>query len=75
MYIYNVLTANLTVNDIITAITERLGHLDIEYVDTEIMNQLSYEVLNQRFIDKGFEFAGSIERSIKETVNLLGMCK
>ena len=73
--IYNVLTANLTVNDIITAIKQYVSHLDIEYVDTEIMNQLSYEVLNQRFIEKGFKFTGSIKKSIQETVNLFGTCK
>ena len=73
--IYNVLTANLTVNDIITSIRQHVPKTDIEYVDTEIMNQLSYEVLNQRFIEKGFEYAGSIEKSIKETVNLLRPCR
>lgn len=69
--IYNVLTANLTVNDIITSIRQHICHLDIEYVDTEIMNQLSYEVLNRRFIEKGFEFTGRIEKSIQETIELL----
>lgn len=70
--VYNVLSANLTVNDIITALKRHVPKIDIEYVDTEIMNQLSYEVLNQRFIEKGFEYTGSIENSIKETVHLLG---
>jgi len=69
--IYNVLTANLTVNDIITSIKQHIPHLDIKYVDTEIMNQLSYEVLNRRFTDTGFEFTGRIEKCIKETINLL----
>jgi hypothetical protein len=40
-------------------------------VDTEIMNQLSYEVLNERFKMKGFEFKGSIERSVAETVEII----
>jgi nucleoside-diphosphate-sugar epimerase len=69
--IYNVLTANLTVNDIITSIKQHIPRLDIEYVDSEIMNQLSYEVLNHRFTNHGFEFTGSIEKSIKETIELL----
>jgi len=69
--IYNVLTANLTVNDIITFIKQYVPQCEIEYVDTKIMNQLSYEVLNQRFVDKGFDYAGSVEKSIKETIGLL----
>ena len=69
--IYNILTDNLTVNDIVTSIKQHIPEVDIEYVDTEIMNQLSYEVLNRRFTDKGFKFAGSIEKSIKETIGLL----
>jgi nucleoside-diphosphate-sugar epimerase len=69
--VYNVLTENLTVNDIVQLIKRRIPQLDIEYVDTEIMNQLSYEVSNRRFSNQGFEFTGSIEKSIKETIELL----
>ena len=69
--VYNVLTKNMTVNDIIKLIKQHIPKLDIEYVDTEIMNQLSYEVLNRRFTDKGFRYTGSIEKSIKETIELL----
>ncbi len=69
--VYNILTQNLTVNDIIQLIKQHIPQLGIEYVDTEIINQLSYEVLNRRFADKGFKFTGSIEKSIKETIELL----
>ena len=69
--VYNVLTENLTVNDIIKFIRQHIAKFDIEYVDAEIMNQLSYEVSSQRFSDQGFEFTGSIEKSIKETIELL----
>lgn len=69
--IYNVLTENLTVNSIIHAIEQHIPQLKIAYVDTEIMNQLSYEVSNQRFINQGFEFHGSIDESIHETIKLL----
>ncbi len=69
--IYNVLTDNLTVNDIIQKIKKYVTEVDIQFVDTEIMNQLSYEVLNNRFKDTGFTVSGSIEENIKETVDLL----
>lgn len=69
--VYNVLTDNLTVHDIVTAIEQHISQIDVAYVDAEIMNQLSYEVLNRRFMDQGFEFVGSIRKSIKETIELL----
>lgn len=69
--IYNVLTENLTVYSIVQIIKQYVPTLNIEYVDTEIMNQLSYEVSNSRFSDQGFEFTGSVEKSIAETIELL----
>jgi len=69
--VYNILTENLTVHSIIEQIKQHIPALDIQYVDTEIMNQLSYEVLNRRFRDQGFVFGGSIGKSIDETIGLL----
>jgi len=69
--VYNILTENLTVHSIIEQIKQHIPDLDIQYVDTKIMNQLSYEVLNRRFREQGFEFGGSIGKSIGETIGLL----
>jgi UDP-glucose 4-epimerase len=69
--VYNVLTENLTVNDIVRFIKQHVPKLDIQYVDTEIMNQLSYEVSNESFKKQGFKFSGSVEKSINETISLL----
>lgn len=69
--IYNVLTENLTVHSIIQFIEQYVPQLDIESVDSEIMNQLSYEVSNLRFKNRGFEFTGSVAKSIGETIELL----
>jgi UDP-glucose 4-epimerase len=69
--IYNVLTENRTVKSIIKSIEHHVSGIDIQYVDTEIMNQLSYEVLNQRFKNQGFNFTGSVDKSIEETIRLL----
>ena len=69
--IYNILTDNLTVSSIIEIIKKRVMHLDIQLVDSEIMNQLSYEVSCKRFTDAGFEFKGSMETNIDETIDLL----
>ena len=69
--VYNVLTENLTVNDIIDSIKKYIPKIDIEYVETQIMNQLSYDVSNQRFKKQGFKFRASMEDSISETIKLL----
>lgn len=69
--VYNVLTANLTVRDIVDMIRQRVGDVEVQFVDSPIMNQLSYEVLSKRFEAAGFEFHGEIEKAIDETIELL----
>lgn len=69
--IYNVVTENLTVNSIINCIKKHIPNISIQYVDNKIMNQLSYEVSNQRISQIGFKFKGSIEKNIEETIALL----
>ncbi|MCK4783650.1 MAG: SDR family oxidoreductase [Desulfobacteraceae bacterium] len=69
--VYNILTENLTVNAIIQFIKQHVPQLDIQYVDTEIMNQLSYDVSNLRFKEQGFEFGGSMRKNIEEIIKLL----
>ena len=69
--IYNVLTNNSTVRQVVETIREFVPDLDVEFVDNKIMNQLSYEVLDERFKSKGFIPAGSLKRAIGETISLL----
>ena len=69
--IYNVLTANATVGDIVDTIQEHVPDTRIEYVDARIMNQLSYEVSCEKFKALGFEFKGSLAQGISETIELI----
>lgn len=69
--IYNILTHNHSVKDIIKEIKKNIKNIKISYVKNKIMNQLSYEVLNNKFRDKGFKFNGSLSKSIKKTIKLL----
>ena len=69
--IYNVLTQNHTVRHVIDIIREFVPSLEVQFVDTKIMNQLSYNVLCDRFKSKGFIFSGDLKRGIKETILLL----
>jgi len=69
--IYNVLTLNATVRQIVDTIREFVPGLEVSFVDNQIMNQLSYEVSCQRFVSQGFTFAGDLRRGIGETIALL----
>ncbi len=68
---YNILTHNSTVRNVVDSIKEFVPTLKVEFVDNKIMNQLSYEVLCDRFKSKGFVFAGDLRRGIGETISLL----
>lgn len=69
--VYNVVTDNLTVNDLVDTLKMHVPEVEVELVDHEIMNQLSYWVLNDKFKGLGFEFEGDIRQCIADTVDLL----
>lgn len=69
--VYNVLTLNATVRDIVDAIQAWIPDTRITYVDNPIMNQLSYEVSCERFTKAGFKFSGELKRGIGDTIALL----
>lgn len=69
--VYNVLTLNATVRDIVEAIRRFVPDTEVSFVDSPIMNQLSYEVSAQRFLDTGFAFAGDLRRGVGDTISLL----
>lgn len=72
--VYNVLTLNSTVREMVEAIKLHVPNLRVAYVDTPIMNQLSYNVDNSRFRKLGFQFQGDIKQGIAETIQLLSQC-
>ena len=69
--VYNILTSNATVDDILQIISRYVPDVAIRFVDTEIMNQLSYLVSCERFKGLGFKFKGDLEQGIRQTINLL----
>lgn len=69
--VFNVLTLNATVRQIVDSIREFVPDLQVSFVDSKIMNQLSYEVSCDRFLAEGFTFAGDLRRGIGETISLL----
>jgi nucleoside-diphosphate-sugar epimerase len=69
--VYNVVTENLTPADLVRMIEAQGVHLEIQHTDSQIMNLLSYEVSNRRFLERGFVFSGNIENDISQTISLL----
>ena len=72
--INNVLSENATVREVVDTIRDFVPNLDVEFVGNKIMNQLSYEVLSDRFMSKGFIPEGSLRRGISETISILNNC-
>lgn len=69
--VYNAVTKNYTVRDVVDTIRDFVPGLDIKLVDHAIMNQLSYEVANARLLEKGFVFKDVLKDNVRETIALL----
>jgi|SRR5882724_552883 len=69
--IYNVLTVNATVGEIVAIIQAHIRDVQVEYVTSPIMNQLSYTVSGAKFGRLGFHPGGSLEQGIAETIRLI----
>ena len=69
--IYNAVTVNASVAEIIEIIRRHVPDVSIELVESAIMNQLSYEVSCHRLCQLGFRFSGELEAGIAETVRWL----
>ena len=69
--IYNVVTLNSTVREMVGIIRDFIPALNTEFVDSQIMNQLSYEVINKRLGEENFVFQGDIKKGIRNTILLL----
>jgi UDP-glucose 4-epimerase len=68
--IYNALSGNFTVSQIIKIIRKYKKNIKIKFVKSEIMNQLSYHVENKKLKKLGLSLNYSIDKDIKETLNL-----
>ena len=69
--IYNVVSENLTVAEVLEQLRKHVPACQVGLVDSVAMNQLSYAVSNERFRGLGFEFNGELSRAIGDTVALL----
>ena len=68
--IYNILTSNFTVSQIINLIKKEKYRVKIKLTSSKIMNQLSYKVSKEKFEQYGVKLNGSIKKDIKQTLAL-----
>ena len=73
--IYNVLTDNCTVKQIINKIKKFKKNIKVKLVNTTIMNQLSYHVDETKLKKKGLRLTGNLNKDIKDTLKLLSNIK
>ena len=69
--IYNAVTSNYTVKQVIDFIKYFIDDLQIDLVDNKIMNQLSYEVSTDKIESLGFVFKDNLGDGIEQTISLL----
>jgi nucleoside-diphosphate-sugar epimerase len=69
--IYNALSENCTVNQIIQKIRKYKKKIKIKFVNSQIMNQLSYHVDKKKLYKEGLSLNNKISDDIKDTMKLL----
>lgn len=69
--IFNILSGNYTVNQIIQKIKKRKKNLKIKLVNSAIMNQLSYHVSCKKINNEGLYLRNKIDKDINDTLDLL----
>jgi UDP-glucose 4-epimerase len=70
--IFNILSGNFTVNQILDIIKKYKKKIKVKLVDAAIMNQLSYHVSKKKIEKEGLYLNYNIENDIKNTLKLLG---
>ena len=69
--VYNILTLNTSVGQIVETVSAYVPDVCVQYVDSPVMNQLSYRVASDRFANMGFKFKGNLKRGVGDTIRLL----
>lgn len=64
--VYNAVTENAALRDVVDAIDRAFDDVEYEYIDVEQLNQLSYVVDDEKIRATGFKPAYSLERGVTE---------
>ena len=69
--IYNALSENCTVNQILEKIRKSKKNIKVKFVSSKIMNQLSYHVSKDKLNNEGLHLNNKIIHDIEDTMKLL----
>lgn len=69
--VYNVVTMNATVRDMVDTIRKFVPDLEVCLVKSPSMNQFSYDVSCEKLRRTGFHFKGDLDAAVRVTVDLL----
>ncbi|MEK6845991.1 MAG: SDR family NAD-dependent epimerase/dehydratase, partial [Nanoarchaeota archaeon] len=73
--LYNVLTENYTVRDMVEAIKSFIPDVKIQLTKSPILNQKSYFVSDKKFRERGFVPQDKVKECIGETLKLFRAIK
>ena len=68
--IYNALSGNFTVSQIIKKIKKYKKKIKVKLVTSAIMNQLSYHVDKKKLSNRGLFLNSNLDRDVADTLNL-----
>ena len=70
-HLYNVVSANATMREVLHAIRRHVPSLTVRYIESSLMNDLSYAVGVERLRHQGFTPQGDLARGIRDTIEAL----
>ena len=73
--VYNVVTLNSTIDQIIDEVRANVPAAEIEYTRTRLLNQVSYHVDDSKIRALGFSYRGNLESGVRETFEWLSGLK
>ena len=72
---YNVVTGNYELSDVVKLIEKVTGKVELNMVDTPLLNQFTYDVSDDKARKTGFKPKDKLEVFIKKTLNMLDNLK
>lgn len=68
---FNVVTKNATVRDIVDIIRQQIPTVSVQFVDSKIMNSLSYSVIDDRIRSTGYIPLGDFSESLAHQIKII----
>jgi nucleoside-diphosphate-sugar epimerase len=72
---YNVISGNFKLSDVVKSIEKVTGEIELNMIDTPLLNQFSYDVSDEKVRKTGFEPKDKLEESIEKTLKTLDNLK